>query len=255
MVHGFIGSSFSWRENIDTLVKEKYKVVAVDLPGFGYSERDVKFNQSHSRKAGLLLRLIGLLDGNDTTKWNVMGHSMGGGTVEAMALIKPERIKSVIIVDGMVFTKNGNVNSTFVVLSRNKQYNKVFSSMIESKIFTPGIIRWAFKRMYGYTPDSNIVKGYLDPLLIDGTAPCVLNVWANSKEVLHLDIHNFEKMPILVVWGEDDKTIRLRRGKRFIKNVSHATLKVIPDAHHDPMETHPGIFNRYLVEFLNKNNW
>ena len=254
MVHGFLGSSFSWRENIDTLIKEKYRIVAVDLPGFGYSERNVKFNQSHSRKAELLIRLIDLLDGNDTTKWNIMGHSMGGGTVEAMALIKPERIQSVIIVDGMVFTKNGNVNSTFVVLSRNKQYNRVFSSMIENKVFTPGIIRWAFKRMYGYTPDSIVVAGYLDPLMIDGTAECVLNVWSNSKEVINLNVHNFEKMPILVVWGEKDKTIHLNRGKRFVRNVVKADLKVIPDAYHDPMETHPGIFNRYMVECLNRNN-
>ena len=54
LVHGFVGSTFSWRENIDTLVKSGYYVVAVDLPGFGYSDRSLKVNQSQSNKARIV---------------------------------------------------------------------------------------------------------------------------------------------------------------------------------------------------------
>jgi 2-hydroxy-6-oxonona-2,4-dienedioate hydrolase len=54
LVHGFCGSTYAWRNNIDTLVSLNYKVVAVDLPGFGYSERNVMINQSQSNRARLL---------------------------------------------------------------------------------------------------------------------------------------------------------------------------------------------------------
>jgi pimeloyl-ACP methyl ester carboxylesterase len=168
--------------------------------------------------------------------------------------MKPGRIRTLTIVDGMVFIKNENMQGAFVTLSKNKQYNKIFSSMVEQNLFNWNIISRVLKKNYGYIPDSSVVEGYLQPLLIEGTAECVISVWSNSKEIVELKASGFDKIPILVIWGEKDRTIYLSRGKRFVKNVPKAELKIIPDAYHDPMETHPGIFNSYLVEFLNWHN-
>jgi pimeloyl-ACP methyl ester carboxylesterase len=146
------------------------------------------------------------------------------------------------------------MQGAFITLSKNKQYNKAFSSIVEKNVFTYSMIESLFKKNYGYIPDSSIVEGYLQPLLIDGTAECVISVWSNSKEIFDLKADGLKKMPVLVIWGENDRTIKLSRGKRFVKNVPSAELIIIPDARHDPMETHPGIFNSCLVEFLNRNN-
>jgi pimeloyl-ACP methyl ester carboxylesterase len=253
-IHGFMGSTFSWRENYDTLAKSNYKIIAVDLPGFGYSDRSLKVNQSQSNRARLLWDLLAELDHGDTLKWNLVGHSMGGGTAEAMALLQSERTKSLTIVDGMVFLKNDNVQGAFVTASKNKQYNKVISTLVEKNVLTYNRVESLFKTNYGYTPDSTIVMGYLTPLLIEGTAESVLSVFSNSKEIINLDIRELEKLPVLVIWGEEDRTISLKRGKRFVKNVPSAVLKVIPGSRHDPMETNPDEFNRLLIAFLNKNN-
>jgi 2-hydroxy-6-oxonona-2,4-dienedioate hydrolase len=253
-IHGFMGSTFSWRENYDTLEKSNYKIIAVDLPGFGYSDRSLKVNQSQSNRARLLWDLLAELDQGDTVKWNLVGHSMGGGTAEAMALLRSERTKSLTIVDGMVFLKNENVQGAFVTASKNKQYNKVVSVLVEKNVLTYSRVESLFKTNYGYTPDSTIVMGYLTPLLIDGTAESVLSVFSNSKEIINLDIGELEKLPVLVIWGEEDRTIKLKRGKRFVKKVPSAELKIIPGSRHDPMETNPKEFNGHLIMFLNMNN-
>lgn len=255
LVHGFMGSTFSWRENFDTLARSGYKVVAVDLPGFGYSDRSLKVNQSQSNRARLLWSFLDVIDMGDTTKWNLVGHSMGGGTVEAMALVKPERTKSLTIVDGMVFLKNDDVQGAFVTLSRNRQYNKVFSALVEKEVFTYNMIERLFRKNFGYTPDSAVVMGYLTPLMIEGSAESVLNVFANSKEVLALDIRELEKIPVMVIWGDRDRTIYPRSGRRFVRNVPTAKLKIISGARHDPMETDAEEFNEFLVTFLNKKNY
>jgi 2-hydroxy-6-oxonona-2,4-dienedioate hydrolase len=254
LIHGFMGSTFSWRENIDTLLKSDYKIVAIDLPGFGYSDRSLKVNQSQSNRARLLWDLMAELDQGDTIQWNLVGHSMGGGTAEAMALMRPERTKSLTIVDGMVFEKNKNMQGAFVTLSRNKQYNKVFASLVEKNVLTYNMIERLFKKNYGYTPDSTIVIGYLTPLLIDGSAESVLSVFSNSKEIINLDLRNLEKIPVLVIWGKKDKTIYLSKGKQFVRNVPSAELKIIAGSRHDPMETDPEKFNKQLIIFLEKNN-
>jgi 2-hydroxy-6-oxonona-2,4-dienedioate hydrolase len=254
LIHGFMGSTFSWRENIDTLVKSNYKIIAIDLPGFGYSDRSLKVNQSQSNRARLLWDLLAELDKGDSVKWNLVGHSMGGGTAEAMALMRAERTKSLTIVDGMVFLKNENVQGAFVTASKNKQYNKVISSLVEKNVFTYNMIERLFKKNFGYIPDSSIVMGYLTPLLIEGSAESVLSVFSNSKEIISLDIRELEKLPVLVIWGDKDRTIYLSRGKRFVRNVPSAELKIIPGSRHDPMETNPGEFNKHLIMFLNMNN-
>jgi 2-hydroxy-6-oxonona-2,4-dienedioate hydrolase len=254
LIHGFMASTFSWRENYDTLVKSNYKVIAVDLPGFGYSDRSLKVNQSQSNRARLLWDLLAELDQDDTTKWNLVGHSMGGGTAEAMALLHSERTKSLTIVDGMVFHKNENIQGAFVTASRNRQYNKIVSALVEKNVFTYNRVESLFKKNYGYIPDSTIVMGYLIPLMIEGSAESILSVFSNSREIINLDIHELEKIRVLVIWGEDDRTIKLKRGKRFVKNVPSAELKIIPGSRHDPMETHPKEFNGYMIMFLNTNN-
>jgi pimeloyl-ACP methyl ester carboxylesterase len=254
LVHGFAGSTFSWRENTDTLSSSGYLVVAVDLPGVGYSERNPKVNQSQSNRAVLLWKFLNAIDMGETLSWNLVGHSLGGGTVEAMALINPGMTKSILIVDGMVFKKNSNMKGAFVTLSRNKQYNKIFSSLVEKNIFTYDMIKRLLKKNYGYDPDSAIINGYLEPLMMPGTAEAVMTIWSNSKEVMQLDVKNLEKIPVRVIWGGEDRTIYPRTGRRFVRAVPEAELVIIHGAHHDPMETHPKVFNELMISFLNFTN-
>jgi 2-hydroxy-6-oxonona-2,4-dienedioate hydrolase len=254
LVHGFCGSTFCWRNNFDTLAAAGYKVIAVDLPGFGYSDRSGTINQSQSNRAFMLWSLLRSIDNGDTAGWNIVGHSMGGGTVEAMALLHPERTRSLTIVDGMVFIRSSDVQGAFVTLSKNKEYNKFFVSLVEKEVFTYNMIAKLVKKNYRYMPDSCTVMGYLSPLLIDGSAECFINVWSNASETVHLKACNFHRIPTLVIWGKNDRTINLSTGKRFVRNVPWANLVVIPNAGHDPMETTPAEFNGILARFLEETN-
>ncbi|MEI6434614.1 MAG: alpha/beta hydrolase [Bacteroidota bacterium] len=251
-IHGFIGSTYCWRMNVDALSAAGYKVVAVDLPSFGYSVRSLTFNQSQSSRGKLLWHLLDSLDGGDTTRWNICGHSMGGGTAEAMALLHPEKTKTLTIVDGMIFIHNSNHEAQFTILARQKHYKKIMLSYMKKRLITYKSVRNAIKKNYRYMPDSTVVMNYLTPLLREGTAGSILNVWANAKEITELYADGLKNIPVLVVWGKHDRTIYLRTGKRLVKHVPHAQLVVIHAAGHDPMETHPDIFNSLLVGFLNR---
>ena len=253
LIHGFIGSTYCWRMNADALAAAGYKVVAVDLPSFGYSSRSMTFNQSQSSRGQLLWKLLDSLDRGDTTKWNICGHSMGGGTAEAMALLHPEKTRSLTLVDGMLFIKNTHTESQFSILARQKQYKKIMVSYMEKNLITYHRVRKAVKKNYRYEPDSSVVMNYLTPLLQEGTAESILNVWAKAKEVAPVNVEGLKNIPVLVIWGKHDRTIYLRTGKHFVNHVPHAQLVVIHSAGHDPMETHPDIFNSLFLGFLNRN--
>jgi pimeloyl-ACP methyl ester carboxylesterase len=254
LVHGFCGSTFCWRNNIDALVNAGYMVVAIDLPGFGYSDRNLHVNQSNSGRAHMIWALLAKIDSKDKSKWNIVGHSMGGGAVEAMALMNPDRVQTVTLVDGMVFIRNQNMKGAFITMAKMKETNPVLVSLAKQNIISYNSIARLMKTVYGRPLDSTEMKGYFDPLTINGSAASVINVYANAHEIRHLHADGLMDLPVLVIWGKKDQTIYLSTAKKLKRNVPTIDLKIIPEAHHSPMETHPKQFNELLLNFLNAHN-
>jgi pimeloyl-ACP methyl ester carboxylesterase len=253
LVHGFCGSTFCWRKNIGALVGAGYRVVAIDLPGFGYSDRNLMVNQSQSNRARLIWKLLSKIETEDT-RWNIVGHSMGGGAVEAMALMHPDRVQSVTIVDGMVFIRNKTMKGTFITMSKMKGTNQILVSLAKQNVISEKSLTRLMKKVYGRPLDSTEVQGYLAPLQIKGSAASVINIYANAKEIRHLHADGLLDLPVMVIWGRKDRTIYPSSGRKLKRNVPTIELKMIPGAHHSPMETHPDIFNKMLLEFLNTHN-
>jgi 2-hydroxy-6-oxonona-2,4-dienedioate hydrolase len=254
LVHGFCGSTFCWRHNIAALVDAGYLVVAIDLPGFGYSDRNLHVNQSNSGRAHLIWALLARIDQYDKKKWNIVGHSMGGGTVEAMALMYPDRVETVTLVDGMTFIRNQNMEGAFITMSKMKGTNQILVSLAKQNIISYNSMERLMKKVYGRPLDSAEMKGYMDPLTIKGSAASVINIYANAHEIRHLHADGLLDLPVLVIWGKKDRTIHLRTAKKLKRNVPTIDLEVIPDAYHAPMETHSAQFNAILLKFLNANN-
>ncbi len=254
LVHGFCGSTYNFRNNYDALVSQGYQVIAIDLPGFGYSEREATLNQSQSNRSRLIWLLLDSIDQGNRDKWNIVGHSMGGGTVEAMALMRPDRTKSVTIVDGMMLMKNTLFYDAFFSISKTEPRKELLISYVKNNYLTFNNMSKKLKSAYGFKPDSALVNAYLNPLLIEGTAETIVNLIANSDPVDRLDQGRLKDFPVLVIWGKNDKTIPLRKGKKLKREIPSIQLKVIAGARHMPMETNPELFNKYFLDFLNANN-
>jgi pimeloyl-ACP methyl ester carboxylesterase len=179
---------------------------------------------------------------------------MGAGAVEAMALMNPDRVQTVTLVDGMVFIRNRNMEGAFITMSKMKGTNQVLVSLTKQNIISYNSMKRLMKQVYGRPLDSAEMKGYMDPLLIEGSAASVINIYANAGEIRHLHADGLLDLPVLVVWGKKDRTIYLKNAKKLKRNVPGIELKVIPGAAHAPMETHPVIFNEILLDFLNRHN-
>ncbi len=252
LVHGFSGSTFSWRKNTDFLSSQGYNVLLLDLPAFGYSDKKSGINHSPSNRAKLVWSLIEKL-GYQNEKWNIVGHSMGGGVVMAMAVLKPSETEKIILVDGGVFS--------------NSQNNSVSAWFRNILLAFPPMVRWIeviadynfyneayFKKLlgtaYSKEADEESVKGYLAPFLLEGTTNAIVESASNNKDVEPLDYESI-KTPIYLIWGSEDSWVPLERGES-ISEKYNAPLKIMEGAGHNPMETEPEIFNRELLLFLKK---
>lgn len=94
MIHGLGSYLPAWKKNINDLSKS-YRVIAVDLPGYGKSSK-APHSGLMTFYAGVIADLIQELDLGPV---NLAGHSMGGQIAMVLALEKPELVKRLILVD------------------------------------------------------------------------------------------------------------------------------------------------------------
>jgi 3-oxoadipate enol-lactonase len=93
LLHGFGSSTFTWRKNLDALGRFA-RVTAMDIKGFGMTEKP-KDGQYH--EAEYARHVLAVMDALGIKKPVIIGNSMGGAVAQHMALMSPERLKSLVL--------------------------------------------------------------------------------------------------------------------------------------------------------------
>jgi pimeloyl-ACP methyl ester carboxylesterase len=246
LVHGFGGSTYSWRHNVNALQQAGFNVLAVDLPAFGYSDRPPQMNHSNSKRAQLLWGLIDSITSNKThntpRNWHFVGHSMGASVIIAMEQLRPQRTASLALVDGAVFeAKSTQAKITDFFLSWSP-LPWLIQYVADRHFLTYDQIEHTLTQAYGYPPDSNTVKNYLTPLQREGTIDNIIQM-AASYDQRPLKLSEISS-PTYLIWGENDSWIPLEYAKKVKKKIYNARFVTLSEAAHCPMETHPTNFNR-----------
>ena len=93
LVHGFGGQTYSYRRLIPGFARD-HRVIAVDLKGYGYSERNPHTGLTHTAQATMLKSL---LDRLGVARATFVGHSMGGAVVQRFAVAYPEMVDALVL--------------------------------------------------------------------------------------------------------------------------------------------------------------
>ncbi|HPF34813.1 MAG TPA: alpha/beta hydrolase [Candidatus Krumholzibacteria bacterium] len=92
LIHGLGSNAKGWDRNIDAWSRD-HRVIAVDLPGYGYSSKG-PYEYSMSFYATVLSELLDKL-GEPDAVW--VGHSMGGQIAMTAALERPEKVRKLVL--------------------------------------------------------------------------------------------------------------------------------------------------------------
>ncbi|MCS6772988.1 MAG: alpha/beta fold hydrolase, partial [Thermoflexales bacterium] len=101
LIHGFASSMFTWRHVKADLLRAGYRVITVDLLGYGASARPAEPVYSTEHQARLVL---GLLDQLGVATASFIGHSFGGRVALQVALLAPTRVRSLVLLSPEAFT-------------------------------------------------------------------------------------------------------------------------------------------------------
>lgn len=247
LLHGFGASLFSWREVIAPLA-ELGIVIAYDRPAFGLTERPLKWQGLNPYSSEFQPQLlIGLMDALHVEKAILIGNSAGGSIAMQTALLYPQRVTALILVDPAVY--EGGSNALTHLLYQTPQMNHL-GVLLARNIKTWGMdmLRTAWHDPNQITPD--IMAGYTKSLQAENWDRALWELFrASQKSDLANNLGGLT-LPILVITGDDDRIVPTEHSIRLAREIPNAKLTIIPNCGHVPHEECPQAFLKATVDFL-----
>jgi pyruvate dehydrogenase E2 component (dihydrolipoamide acetyltransferase) len=232
LLHGFGGDINIWVFNQEALSEAGRTVYALDLPGHGGSSKDVGAGDLDSQVEAV----TGFMDEMGIEKAHLVGHSMGGAVAGSLALGHPDKVASVVLIAsaGLGAEINGDYIEGFIAANRRKDMKKVLGLLFSNPdLVTRQLVNdeLRFKRMDGV---DEALRALADHIFPDG----------NQADVF--DLSDLE-VPVLVIWGQDDRIIPVSQTENLPEGVRIETLE---ETGHMPQMESAGPTNRLIEGFV-----
>lgn len=251
LLHGFGASTFSWREVMQPLTSAG-TVIAFDRPAFGLTERPMPGEWEGESPYALnsqIELLIGLMDRLGVERAVLIGNSAGGTVAVATALVHPERVSALVLVDAAIYA-GGGAPAWIRPLLRTPQFDRLGPWFARSIAGEQGD---AFLRAAWHDPSKitdEIVEGYRKPLQVANWDRALWELTKASGESRLAERLDQLTMPALVVTGDDDRIVPTAESVRLANDIAGAKLAVFPNCGHVPQEECPEPFLKAVLAFL-----
>jgi pimeloyl-ACP methyl ester carboxylesterase len=244
LIHGFISSNLVWSHVLRPLAQRGFRVIAPDLPGYGYSEKPADFEYTINQQA---LSVIGLMDRLGIRKAVIAGASYGGAVAATMALDYPERVDKLILVGAVT---NDEVKKNILM--------RVTVLPLIGDIATPLFLgsRWILRKrmedMYRrlQRPVNEKMVASRHHLLETANAHRAMIRTARRWSANRIGREaSLIRQPTMLVWGDRDDHIPLDDAFRLRDVMPKAKLIVFRNCGHLPPAESPEKFVEVIAEF------
>jgi pimeloyl-ACP methyl ester carboxylesterase len=247
LIHGLGASTFSFRHQSEALAQAGYFVVAVDLPAFGYSDRQRGVDHSQQSRADILWQVIDQIemDYSLENSWSLIGHSMGASTTLALSNQRPLEVSKLVLIAPAITQNNNSIG--WLLKSPLGEWLKVYLRYIAINEASFGRL---LETASNQPVSDDMITGYLEPLKTKDTNQALLDFVASAKNVLIQDWSSTQ-IPVLIIWGEQDTWVPYDLINEIAPYISELTLLVLQDQGHLPHEMAYEVVNDKIIEFLN----
>jgi pimeloyl-ACP methyl ester carboxylesterase len=225
-----------------------HRVVAMDLPGFGYSEspsEDISI-EYYARWTAQFMDVLGIESAA------VVGNSMGGFVSAELAIKVPARVQRLVFVSAAIFWQNRRRAQPLVQLARMSDA-VVARALVRATddIATRRRLRYAALATAGfrypqYVSDELAHEMVRSARRTDGFLPALQALAGYDLEEELPKI----SCPTLIVWGANDQLVSVKDAERLEDLIPASRREVFERTGHVAMLERPERFNRLLEEFL-----
>jgi len=241
LIHGIGESLYHWR-HILTGLSENFRVTALDLPGFGFSDKLPEQNYGLDEQTE---RVFQFLDQLNIKSCYVAGHSMGGTIACWMAQTKPKRVKKLCLMAPALDPKLVWLNPDHIWWGVHAVKRFILTKTLIRFIYIKNCVHTApkdmatileeFYRPFAGNPDAIITFTKHNYLLRDSRLPGGLT-----------RLHG----PILLLYGDSDKVVRKHHLSQFLSQRLNINFMTIAQCGHQIAEEKPHFTVEKLKEFF-----
>jgi pimeloyl-ACP methyl ester carboxylesterase len=213
LVHGLGGRAEEWLPLAPYLVQAGFRVYLPDLLGYGRSQQPADFSYSVHDEAEVVIEF---LDALGLKQVDLGGISMGGGIVQHVAALHPEHVRRLMLFDAVGIYEQPNWDTNLFTPATPADVDKINALLYPHPVVVPRFIARDIVRL----TDQNgwVIHRALVTMLTgrDATDSLLPQL----------------KMPVLIVWGADDKILPMHQGEKMHQLVPQSELDIFPDCGH-----------------------
>lgn len=233
MVHGFMGGSAQWAEEVARL-SDIREVIALDLPGFGANNHLAPINTI----GGFADWVIADLNTRGVEAFDLLGHSMGGMIVQEVARKAPDRVKKLLL---YATGAKGVLPGRFETIAESKMHACSDGAKATARRIAA---TWFLHRKEApaYANCAAIAEhASLEAILAGLNA---MQDWSGETALGSLT------QETLVIWGDQDRTYAWEQTALLWQAITNTRLAVVPGCAHAVHLEKPQLFAALLRDYL-----
>jgi pimeloyl-ACP methyl ester carboxylesterase len=240
LLHGFGASLHTWDPWAERLSAD-YRVICIDLPGFGLTGPDPTGDYSLRRSSQIL---SALMDNLGVTQAALVGNSLAGKLAWNFAVEMPARVTKLVLISPDGFASPGfeyGKKPAVPILVRLLPY-----------MLPKALRRTSLAPAYG-DPDKltdETVTRYRDLMLAPGVRKAIISRMEQVMLENPTPLLRRIQAPTLLLWGEKDAMIPLSNAADYLRDIPSAKLVSLPGLGHAPFEEAPVISLEPVLRFL-----
>jgi pimeloyl-ACP methyl ester carboxylesterase len=245
-IHGTSSSLLTWEASTEILKKD-YRIIRVDLPGFGLTGPNPDGSYSTSFNNQFIDSLLDVLQLNRVI---IAGNSLGGSIAWQYALHRPDRVKGLILVDAAGIAPLRKMKGAIgFKVAQIPVLNRLMS------VITPRfLVKKSLEDAYGDPTkvSDSLVNQYFDMVTRAGNRRALVDRiktgWGYSDSALLRKID----CPTLILWGRKDNLIPVENAGVFNRQITNSQLHIWDELGHVPMEEDPLRFTAEVKKWRNQ---
>lgn len=252
LLHGFPSSSHQYR-NLIPLLASRHRVIAPDLPGFGFTEAPTGFKYTFETITNTIAELLDVLS---ISKFYIYIFDYGAPVGLRLALKQPHAIEGIISQNGNAYVEGfgdvwGPVQEFWASQNTAEDRSKLAKAMLNFEITK-------FQYENG-TPEANPIapESYtLDYALLErsGNKEIQLDLFMDYQNNVALydkfqEYFRSSQVPLLAIWGKNDVFFIPPGAEAFRRDLPNAVVKLL-DAGHFAVESEAETIAQEIISFL-----
>ncbi len=245
LIHGYTASVYVWKTVAPMLAEAGFRAIAVDLLGFGYSEKPSWFDYSIQGQARMISRFMNRLGIGRAT---IVGSSYGGAVAMCLTLDNPEFVEKLVLSDAVC--NDEPKNHPILKLASLRGIGEAITPFLcDSKAFMRFRMQSTLAKANHHMITEERIESIRRPLYsADGHHSVLATSRAWKANHLEQDAHLINQ-PTLIIWGDQDTVIPIKNGYKLHQEILNSRFVILKDCGHVPQEEKSQLFTDLVSEF------